>query len=88
MYELFSKIDKLDSRAPSKIDLKADYEMTGTTEAASRGEAARKWFSGDVKGLYTDKAKPPKTGDVMKDATGKCFILTPEGLWALVTSSQ
>lgn len=85
MYELFYRIDRSDTKAPSKVDLDGGYEPGGSLTANTRGEAARKWFTGDVEDAYSEAIKPPTTGDIIRDPFGGHYILTPEGLWALVS---
>lgn len=84
MYQLYNKVDRASKMAPSKIDLSKDYEMIGEVEASSRSEAVRKWFIGKD---YSDESIPkPTVGDVLRDPMGKCFIFTPQGVWASVVA--
>ena len=88
MYEFYVRIDKLTNRAPSLISLAEEYELVGTSEATSRSEAVRNWFNGELSSEYSERVSKPKVGDVVRDWRGDCFILCPEGLWALVATSS
>jgi hypothetical protein len=84
MYQLYGKVDRGSKAAHSKISLSKDYEMVGEVEANSRSEAVRKWFLG--KDRDEESIPAPTVGDVVRDPLGKCFIFTPQGVWASVVS--
>lgn len=86
IYQLYYKRDRTEKRAPSKISIKLAYEMGGEVEASSRAEAARKWYQG--KDIDDDSISKPEVGDVLMDALGDCYILTPQGLWAKVSLKE
>lgn len=81
MYELYYRLDKTDKK-PIKIKIE-DYISDGEIEAGTRGEALRKWYLGDVK--HAESIRNPEIGDMIKDPTGKYFLLTISGVWSLIT---
>jgi len=87
-YEIFQRI-AVDGRAPEMVFLEDDYELTGDIEAESlRGvfmhiEMMNKEQADDIPDI-----RPIRTGDVVRDPEGKCWIWTPMGVWASVQAFE